>query len=168
MAGCGGASIGRPEHTAVDPNEGSGMRLTSDAFRNATRIPTRYTCDGDGVSPPLAMADLPAGAVALALVVDDPDAPRGTWDHWVAYDIPLLDAIPEAVADLGTPGANSWGGPGYGAPCPPGGGSHRYFFTVYALDARLGLDPGATKATVLGAMQGHVLDEATLVGIYSR
>jgi Raf kinase inhibitor-like YbhB/YbcL family protein len=143
------------------------MELTSDAFRHEARIPSKYTCDGDEVSPPLTVSGVPAGAATLALVVDDPDAPSGTWDHWVAYDIPVTDAIPEGVATLGTPGRNSWGRSGYGGPCPPSG-SHRYFFTVYALDTALGLASGARKATLLEAMEGHVLAEATLLGRYSR
>jgi Raf kinase inhibitor-like YbhB/YbcL family protein len=143
------------------------MELTSDAFRHETRIPSKYTCDGDDVSPPLAISGIPAGTEALALVVDDPDAPSGTWDHWVAYDIPVSETIPEGVATLGTAGRNSWGRSGYGGPCPPSG-THRYFFTVYALDTTLGLEAGATKQTLLDAVEGHVLAEATLLGRYSR
>lgn len=143
------------------------MELTSSAFRHETRIPSKYTCDGDDVSPPLEVADVPPGTEMLALVVDDPDAPSGTWDHWIAYDIPVGDAIPEGVAALGTAGRNSWGRSGYGGPCPPSG-THRYFFTVYALDTRLGLAAGASKAALLEAMEGHVLAEATLMGRYAR
>ncbi len=143
------------------------MLLTSNAFANEARIPTKYTCDGEDVSPPLAISGVPAGTQTLALVVDDPDAPSGTWDHWVACDIPVTEAIAEGVTTLGTAGRNSWGRSGYGGPCPPSG-THRYYFTVYALDASLGLEPGADKAALLDAMQGHVLAEATLLGRYSR
>jgi Raf kinase inhibitor-like YbhB/YbcL family protein len=143
------------------------MELTSDAFRHETRIPSKYTCDGAGVSPPLTISDAPAGTATLALVVDDPDAPAGTWDHWVAYDIAVTDVIPEGVTSLGTAGRNSWGRSGYGGPCPPSG-THRYFFTVYALDTALGLESGAKKQALLEAMEGHVLAEATLLGRYSR
>jgi len=167
VAGCGGSSVDRPEHTAVETTEGTGMELTSTAFENAARIPSQYTCDGADISPPLQVAGLPQGATTLVLVVDDPDAPRGTWDHWVAYDIPLATAIPEGVAALGTPGVNSWGRTEYAGPCPPSG-SHRYFFTVYAVDTPLGLPPGATKAEVLAAIAGRVVAEATLIGLYSR
>ena len=143
------------------------MELTSDAFRNQARIPAKYTCEGDGVSPPLKITGIPAAAVSLALVLDDPDAPGGTWDHWVVYDMPLTQAIPEGVAVLGTAGRGSGGGTSYEGPCPPSG-SHRYVFTAYALDTRLGLAAGADKATLLAAMEGHVLATATLLGRYSR
>ncbi len=143
------------------------MLLRSPAFANEGRIPARYTCDGEDVSPPLEIVGIPAGTETLVLIMDDPDAPMGTWDHWVAYDIPPTEEIPEGVADLGTPGLNSWGRLGYGGPCPPSG-THRYVFHVFAIDGSLGLPPGADKATVLGAIANRVLDEAFLVGLYSR
>ncbi len=143
------------------------MRLTSTAFEHEGDIPDQYTCDGADASPALTLHDIPAGTVSLVMVMDDPDAPVGTWDHWVAYDIPPSEEIPEAVASLGTSGTNSWGRTGYGGPCPPSG-THRYFFVVYALDAELGLEPGADKGTVLDALTGHVLAEATLMGRYGR
>jgi Raf kinase inhibitor-like YbhB/YbcL family protein len=167
VAACGGASVGRPVHTALSLSEGGDMELTSDAFRHETRIPSKYTCDGDDVSPPLAISGVPDGTETLALIVDDPDAPSGTWDHWIAYDIPVSETIPEGVATLGSPGRNSWGRSGYGGPCPPSG-THRYFFTVYALDVTLGLEAGAKKQALLEALEGHVLAEATLLGRYSR
>lgn len=148
-------------------NEGIGLELTSTAFRNETRIPTKHTCDGSGVSPPLQITWIPEGTVTLALVVEDPDAPRGTWDHWVAYDIPPTAAIPEGVGALGTSGVSSGGSSGYESPCPPSG-THRYFFTVYALDTRLGMAPGADKVALLSRIDGHVLATATLLGRYSR
>jgi Raf kinase inhibitor-like YbhB/YbcL family protein len=101
------------------------------------------------------------------LIMDDPDAPVGTWDHWVAYDIDIARDVPEGVRSLGTPGRNSWRRTGYGGPCPPFG-EHRYYFRLYALDGCLGLREGAGKKQVLAAMQGHVLGEATLMGRYSR
>ncbi len=143
------------------------MQLKSMAFEHEGPIPQHYTCDGSDVSPPLSLSDVPAEAVSLALVMDDPDAPRGTWDHWVAFDIPVVTDIAEDVGSLGIGGKNSWGRIGYGGPCPPAG-THRYFFTVYALDAELGLAEGATKAEVLEAMEGHVLAKAALMGRYSR
>lgn len=144
------------------------MRLTSSAFEPEQAIPEKYTCDGDNVSPPLQLADVPEAARALALVMDDPDAPVGTWDHWVAYNIPVLTEIPEgATADLGTAGRNSWGSAGYGGPCPPGG-THRYFFRLYALDAELELRAGLSKEALYAAIEGHVLAEAELMGTYSR
>jgi hypothetical protein len=143
------------------------MRLSSPAFGNGEAIPSRFTCDGADVSPALEIADLPEGTACLALIVDDPDAPVGTWDHWVAYDIPVATAIPEGVKALGTAGRNSWRKTGYGGPCPPFG-EHRYFFRVYALDRPLGLHPGASKKQVLEAMRGRVLAEASLLGRYTR
>ncbi len=143
------------------------MQLTSTAFGNEQPIPERYTCDGEDVSPPLAIAGTPEGTQTLALVMDDPDAPRGVWDHWVAFDIVPRSEIPEDVGPLGVAGANSWGRTGYGGPCPPSG-THRYFFTVYALDTQLALGPGASKADMLAAVEGHVLDQATLMGTYAR
>jgi len=143
------------------------MRLSSSAFAPGEAIPARYTCDGPNLSPPLAIADIPEGTVALALIMDDPDAPRGIWDHWVAYDIPVVGTVPEGVRSLGTPGRNTSGHTSYHGPCPPSG-VHRYFFRVYALDARLGLPEGAGKRQVLEAMKGHVLAEAALMGRYSR
>ena len=142
------------------------MRLSSPAFGPGDPIPIRFTCDGADVSPALDVADVPEGTACLALVMDDPDAPGGTWDHWVAYDIPVTAAVPEGVRSLGTAGRNSWRRPGYGGPCPPFG-EHRYLFRIYALDTRLGLPPGASKKQVLEAVKGHVLAEASLVGRYT-
>lgn len=143
------------------------MKLSSSAFAHGEAIPARFTCDGRDISPPLAVEDLPEGTAVLTLVMDDPDAPMGTWDHWVAFDIPMAGTVPEGVGTLGTPGRNSWRRTGYGGPCPPSG-THRYFFRVYALDRPLGLRDGADKTQVLEAMKGHILAEATLMGRYSR
>ena len=143
------------------------MELTSDAFRHQARIPAKYTCEGDGISPPLKISGIPAGTMTLALIVEDPDAGGGTWDHWVVYDIAVMQSIPEGVGSLGTTGRSSGGGSEYEGPCPPSG-SHRYVFTLYALDARLGLATGASKAEVLQRIEGHVLATAILLGRYSR
>jgi Raf kinase inhibitor-like YbhB/YbcL family protein len=143
------------------------MEVTSSAFPHEGQIPVRYTCDGDDVSPPLSLSDLPEGTQALAIIMDDPDAPGGTWDHWIAFDIPVTTEIPEDVGSIGTAGRNSWGRLGYGGPCPPVG-THRYFFRVYALDNGLGLGEGTTKDQVLAAMDGHVLATGTLMGRYAR
>ena len=143
------------------------MELTSTAFENEDAIPVRFTCDGEDISPALALAGVPADAQSLVLIMEDPDAPNGTWDHWIGYDIPVTAEMPEDVGELGTAGTNSWGLTGYGGPCPPSG-THRYFFTIYALDADLGLDEGATKDQVLGALDGRVLAEGILMGTYSR
>ncbi len=143
------------------------MRLTSPAFEHEGDIPARYTCDGDDVSPALSIAGLPSDTVSLALIMDDPDAPSGTWVHWVAYDISPSTGVPEGVESLGTAGVNSWGRTGYGGPCPPSG-THRYVFTLYALDAASHLAPGADKAAVLDALADHVLANAVLMGHYRR
>lgn len=143
------------------------MHLTSTSFTHEGTIPARHTCDGAETSPPLALDGIPDGTVALAIVMDDPDAPGGTWDHWVAYDIPVTAVIPESDGRVGTAGRSTGGVAGYEGPCPPSG-SHRYLFRAYALDTTLGLAAGADKAAVLAAMQGHVLAEATLMGRYAR
>lgn len=141
------------------------MDLTSPAFDHEAAIPARYSCDGEDVSPELRIAAVPRNAATLVLIMDDPDAPVGTWDHWVAYDFEPRGTIPEDVGDLGTAGLNSWKQTGYGGPCPPSG-THRYFFRILALDAPLGLDEGADKETVLVASEGHVLAEAVLMGTF--
>jgi len=147
--------------------EGAAMELTSPAFDHDEAIPVRYTCDGDDVSPELRIAEIPEGTATLALIMDDPDAPGGTWDHWIAIDLAPTGTIPESVGELGTGGLNSWEQLGYGGPCPPSG-THRYFFRVLALDAPLGLDEGSDKSQLLAASEGHVLAEAVLMGTFSR
>jgi Raf kinase inhibitor-like YbhB/YbcL family protein len=150
------------------------MQLGSSAFSEGDPIPTKYTCDGDDVSPPLVWGDPPGGTVSFALINDDPDAPVGTWVHWVLYNLPAdARSLPEAVpADAELPdgsrhGQNSWRRLDYGGPCPPGG-THRYFFKLYALDAALELPSGASKEDVLKAMEGHILGQTELMGVYSR
>lgn len=174
-AGCGGdGEAPEPDRqpsvaaSAGDRAEGrQDMRLTSTAFEPGEPIPQQYSCDGADISPPLAISDVPEGTAALALLMDDPDAPVGTWDHWVAFNLPVVETIAEDAGSAGTDGRNSWGNTGYGGPCPPGG-THRYFFRLYALDAALDLDEGAGKQQVLSAIEGHVLAEAELMGTYSR
>jgi len=148
--------------------------LTSSAFAPGEPIPLRYTCDGDDVSPPLAWSDPPQGTQSFALIADDPDAPAGTWVHWVLYNLPaeareLPEAIPPdaELPDGSRHGNNSWRRPGYGGPCPPGG-THRYFFKLYALDTLLDLEAGASKDKLLQAMEGHILAQAELMGVYTR
>ena len=167
VAACSGDDVGSVIEATPQASEGSGMRLTSSSFEPGAGIPRRFTCDGLDISPPLELQDIPDGTVSLVLVMDDPDAPGGTWDHWVAYDIPVSDVIEEAVGKLGVAGRNSWGRQDYGGPCPPRG-THRYVFAVYALDTTLGLPTGAEKAKVLEAIEGHVLAEAHLMGRYAR
>lgn len=151
---------------ATSPAEEDTMDVSS-VFEEQQPVPEVYTCDGENTSPPLSISDIPDGTQAFVLVVDDPDAPSGTFDHWVAFDIAPTDEIPEGVGELGTSGTNSRGDLGYTGPCPPSG-THRYFFRVYALDAELGLPEGATKQEVLNAAEGHVLGQGTLMGTYSR
>jgi len=153
------------------------LALTSTAFREGSSIPVKHTCDGADVSPPLAWGGTPPGTAAFAVIADDPDAPAGTWVHWVLYDLAGSAAqLPENVAktetlpDLGgaVQGRNDFRHTGYGGPCPPPGPAHRYFFRLYALDAPLKLRPGATKQEVEAAMKGHVLETAQLMGTYGR
>ena len=147
----------------------SALTLSSPAFAYGETIPRRYTCDGEDLSPPLAWQNAPEGTQAWALIMDDPDAPMGTWVHWVLYDLPAeTTTLPEGVRQAGIAGRNSWDRLGYGGPCPPPGKPHRYFFRLYALDAPLGLPPGATKAQVARAMQGHILAQAEWMGRYGR
>jgi len=144
------------------------MKLSSPAFKEGASIPVRYTCDGEDVSPPLTFGDVPKNAKSLVLIMDDPDAPVGIWDHWVAFDIPpATTQIAEGSEPAGTAGKNSWKRTGYGGPCPPDR-EHRYFFRLYALDAALNLPAGSTKGDVERAMRGHVIAEAALMGRYNR
>ncbi|HKK27220.1 MAG TPA: YbhB/YbcL family Raf kinase inhibitor-like protein [Gemmatimonadota bacterium] len=151
------------------------LDVSSPAFGEGESMPSRFTCDGENVSPPLAWRGVPDGAAALAVIVDDPDAPAGTWVHWVLYGLdPGTSELPEGVPARDTvlggarQGRNDFEDIGYGGPCPPGGQEHRYRFEVYALDAVPGLAPGATKADLLEAMEDHVLAEGRLTGTYRR
>ena len=144
------------------------MRLTSTAFAEGASIPPKYTCDGQDTIPPLRFEDIPKGAAALALVMDDPDAPGGTWDHWVIWNIPpATTEIREGTAPQGVFGKNSWGRINWGGPCPPDR-EHRYFFRLYALDGMLDLPQGSSKGELEKAMRGHILGEARLMGRYDR
>jgi Raf kinase inhibitor-like YbhB/YbcL family protein len=151
------------------------LTLTTTAFPANGPIPARYTCDGEDRSPPLAWSGAPAGATAFALIMDDPDAPRGVFTHWVLYNLPadareLPEGVPaaERLPSGALQGVNDFGRVGYGGPCPPPGPAHRYRFTLYALDTALSLGPRATKQAVLEAMRGHVLEQAQVVGTYQR
>ena len=155
------------------------FELTSPAFQASAPIPKKYTCDGKDVSPPLEWKNAPAGTVGIALIMEDPDAPVGVWIHWVLYDAPSgSGALPEGVprtASLadGTKQGSSWGvdefeSAGYRGPCPPKGQPHRYVFRAYALGSRTGLVARATKDQLLEAIEGKVLAQAELVGLYGR
>lgn len=145
------------------------ISVTSPAFQHEASIPSKYTCDGEDVSPPLEWSPGPQGTKSYTLIMDDPDAPRGTWVHWVAWNISgttLPPAIKPQATDIAQ-GTNSWPKSGYGGPCPPSG-THRYFFKVYALDSQLDLAPETTKEALLKAMQSHILAQGELMGTYAR
>lgn len=142
------------------------MRITSPAFSSGKMIPRKYSCQGESINPDLHIEEIPKEAKALALIMEDPDAPHGTFVHWVVFNIPVNSNIAENSSP-GTEGMNSGGKIGYYPPCPPSG-EHRYFFKVYALDAKLSLKQGATKEDLLKAMQGHILAEAQLMGTYRK
>ena len=144
------------------------MELKSKAFKNKETIPTKYTCDGKDVSPPLSFIDIPKNTKSLAVIVDDPDAPMGIFDHWVAWNLaPDTTELSEG-ASVPNQGKNDFGEVKYRGPCPPSGTPHRYFFKAYALDSVLKLEDGIRKEELESAMEGHILDHAELIGIYQR
>lgn len=144
------------------------MEIKNPAFQNNENIPAEYTCDGEDVSPELEISGIPENAVSLVLIMDDPDAPVGTWDHWIVFNIlPTTTQISKGTEPQGIKGKNSWGRTGYGGPCPPSG-THRYFFKLYALDINLELEEGATKRQIEEAMQNHIVGKAELMGTYNR
>jgi hypothetical protein len=151
------------------------LSVSSSAFQEGEKIPVRYTCEGEDVSPPLNWSQPPAGTQSLVLIVDDPDAPRGVFTHWVLYNVlPETRELPEAVPaqaelpDGALQGKNGFGTPGYRGPCPPPGTQHRYQFKLYALDRLLDLGPGASKQQVVDAMQEHILVQGQLTGTFQR
>lgn len=153
---------------------GNVMEIRSSAFAHEDMIPAKYTCDGKNISPPLSWSGAPKETKSFALICDDPDAPMGTWVHWVLFDIPAtVTSLPEGVAKLeeikglGKNGKNTSRRWGYDGPCPPSG-THRYYFKLYALDTLLNLQPGLTKEELLKAMQGHILAQAETLGRYKR
>lgn len=158
-----------PPSEAMEP--ATSFELASAAFSAGEPIPVRYSCDGEDISPALAWNNPPEGTQSITLIMDDPDAPGGTWDHWIVFNIPAnARELPEAVSaeDISAIfGQNSWGRGDYGGPCPPGG-THRYFFKLYALDTTLSSGESANKGEVLAAMEGHILAEAELMGTFSR
>lgn len=168
--------------TACGPHNGQSAKaksmsidVTSTAFSKGQPIPEKYTCQGRDISPPLRWTNVPPNTRSFALITDDPDAPSGTWVHWVLYDVPAaVNELPENVARSqyvsgnARQGLNDFKHLGYGGPCPPPGKAHRYFFKLYALDVLLGIKPGATKKDVEAAMKGHVLAEGQTMGTYQR
>ena len=153
--------------TAADAPAPATLTLTSTAFADQAAMPVKYTCEGDNINPPLALGKVPPAAVTLVLIVEDPDATRGTWDHWVMWNLPPTTTEIKENSAPGTVGRNSGGKNRYQGPCPPTG-THRYIFRVYALNARLDLPETADKAQVLQAMAGKVLATGTLTGRYQR
>jgi len=152
----------------------SELKLTSTAFKEGEAIPRGYTCDGANVSPPLEWTGVPKSAKTIAIIADDPDAPSGTFVHWVLFNLSaeglgLIENTPqtETLNGGGVQGKSDFGKVGYGGPCPPSG-THRYFFKFYVLDSELSLKPGATKADVEKAMEGHIVGQAQLMGTYKR
>jgi len=150
------------------------IKLTSPAFEEGGMIPEKHTCDGMDISPALAWTSGPEGTKTFALICDDPDAPMGTWVHWVLFNLPAnVNELPEVIPperelESGAKqGMSDFHKIGYGGPCPPGG-THRYFFKIYALDTEVDLEAGATKPDLLEAMEGHILAEGQLMGKYSR
>jgi len=149
--------------------------VSSASFRSGGEIPTKFTCDGNDISPALAWTGPPAGTQSFALIVDDPDAPAGTFTHWVLYDLPAqTTALGEGVSKVdevptgGRQGRNGFRKIGYGGPCPPPGKPHHYFFKLYALDRMLNLQPGSSKEEIARAMESHILATAELIGTYRR
>lgn len=172
-----GSSAGRPATQNQNQDQSQNakdIKLTSTAFKEGELIPRQHTCDGVNVSPSLEWSGVPKSAKTIAIVADDPDAPSGTWVHWVLYDLPadnigMVENLP-ATDELragGFQGKNDFGKIGYGGPCPPSG-THRYFFKIYALDSELSLKAGATKAEVEKSMEGHVVSQGQLMGTYRR
>ena len=150
------------------------MELSSVAFKNGASIPKQYTCDGPNISPPLQWAGIPDNSRSLAVLVDDPDAARGNWVHWILFNIPPQTAeLTENIRKTRTipngarQGTNDFREIGYGGPCPPGG-KHRYFFRLFALDTELNLDPGSSRTDLERSMAGHILAETQLMGTYQR
>lgn len=173
-SGCGLISPTQPPTSPPPSANGaasspSGFVLASSAFSDGAAIPKQYSCDGENVSPPLEWHGAPAQTQSYALIVDDPDAPSGNFTHWAVFDISKTTSeSPEAAKNFGRAAQNGRGQIGYTGPCPPGG-THRYFFTLYALDtASLGIGEGSTRAEVENAIKGHILAKTVLLGRYSR
>jgi Raf kinase inhibitor-like YbhB/YbcL family protein len=174
--GCGGGKTPTPPSASPNDPEGTmSINLTSSAFADSQAIPVKYTCDGQDVSPPLTWSGVPEGAKSLALICDDPDAPGGTWVHWVLYNMgPTTTKLAEGISpseslpDGAKQGVNDFNRTGYGGPCPPRGAPHRYFFKLYALDKEIDPRPRLKKDDVVRAMTGHILAEGRLIGTYNR
>ncbi len=154
---------------------GEKMKFYSKSFSNGEYIPQKFTCKGEDISPQLIWEDPPSQVKSFVIIVDDPDAPLGTWVHWVIYNIPAyIRSLPEGVAQIpklengAVQGKNDFNNYGYGGPCPPPGKPHRYFFKLYAIDTTLNLSPGATKDQVIEAMKNHVIEKTEFFGLFKR
>jgi Raf kinase inhibitor-like YbhB/YbcL family protein len=177
LSACAPSAPSTPEQTITDPlamEEAVSIEITSNAFTQGQPIPAKYTCTGENISPALSWGEPPAGTQSFALIMDDPDAPGGTWVHWVLFNIPAsARSLPEAfpkdktLPDGSMSGNSSFGGPGYGGPCPPSG-THRYFFKLYALDEMPAISAGANKGELEKAMVGHILAQGELMGTFSK
>jgi Raf kinase inhibitor-like YbhB/YbcL family protein len=159
----------------VDGRAATMIQLSTNSFTPGGKIPSKFTCSGADVSPDLSWAAPPAGAKSIALIVDDPDAPAGTWNHWLLYNLPpSAHELPEnqprtlELANGALQGKNDFGKVGYNGPCPPPGKPHRYFFRLYALDMKLDLKAGADRRTLEQAIKGHVIGEGELMGAFGR
>jgi Raf kinase inhibitor-like YbhB/YbcL family protein len=151
------------------------IQIKSTAFSEGEPIPVKHTCDGDDSSPPLTFSNIPPGAKSLVLICEDPDAPSGTFTHWILYDLPATVtelsggvSTDETLSNSARQGKNDFKRVGYGGPCPPPNGPHHYFFRLYALDVALEVQPKATKDQITRAMEGHILGEGYLMGTYKR
>jgi Raf kinase inhibitor-like YbhB/YbcL family protein len=169
---CGRSPKARPKGDGAQASE---FKIASTAFQEGGEIPKKFTCEGEDLSPPLHWANPPRGTQSFVLIAEDPDAPSGTWFHWVVYDLParareLPEDVPKQaeVPGGGVQGQNSFGRIGYGGPCPPPGSAHHYFFNLYALDTTLNLRPGAAKEEVVTSAKGHVLGDAQFMGLFKR
>jgi Raf kinase inhibitor-like YbhB/YbcL family protein len=168
------ACSNQSENQTIKIKGGGKMEIKSSAFKEGEIIPGKYTCDNIDISPPLVWSQVPAGTKTFALICDDPDAPMGTWVHWVIFNLPgnileLSENVPksEVLKNGAKQGRNDFRNIGYGGPCPPGG-THRYYFKIYALDKELDSKPGITKKDLLKAMEGHILASGQLMGRYKR
>jgi len=145
------------------------MKISSSAFANNSFIPSKYTCDGQDINPSLKIENVPAEAKSLVLIVDDPDAPMGTWVHWTVWNInpETTEILENSLPKEAVEGMTDFGKPGYGGPCPPSG-THRYFFKIYALDRILALEKGSSLEKLGEEMKDHILDKTQLIGLYQR
>jgi Raf kinase inhibitor-like YbhB/YbcL family protein len=156
-----------------EENNMENISISAEEFKEGETIPDEFTCEGKDISPSLSWKGIPAGTKSIALIMDDPDAPGGTFVHWVLYNMPaetqkLPKAMPLNLTDGSMHGMTNFGRPGYGGPCPPPGKPHRYYFKIYALDTKLNLPPGASKNQVESAMKGHIIAKGELMGKYKR